>query len=96
MKDCYERWLELSPGIAGKMVVGFTIAPDPNDASRGRVIQAEVGESGLDHTFIEGCVLNALGGLAFDRPSDGQPIKVKYPFQFTSTDGGASDAGYPY
>ncbi|MBI4821391.1 MAG: AgmX/PglI C-terminal domain-containing protein [Deltaproteobacteria bacterium] len=88
IKECYETWLQSNPGLGGKLIVEFTIAADGDE---GRVSGAKVAESELGHVFMEGCIMNAVEDLAFDRP--GEEIKVRYPFQLRTLDGGYADGG---
>ena len=84
IKHCYEQWLKLEPDIAGRVVVTFTIAGDEDD--RGRVTDVDLAESELEHTFMEGCVLNVFGELPFEAPEGGGEVEVNYPLMFASED----------
>ena len=91
VKDCYESWLEINPNLGGTLTVKFRIIEDA--AGEGGVVaDAALGRSDMDHPFLEGCVLNAMSDLRFDRPPDGE-VNVAYPLHFSSPDAGAADAG---
>jgi len=93
IKDCYQEWLKLNPGIGGRMKVKITVTADPEDSSRGQVTGAEVLESEVKNAFIDGCVLNALSDLEFNAPPDGT-MSFVYPFRFSAPDAGVIvDAG---
>lgn len=85
VKDCYESWLPMDPGLGGRLVVTFTI--DTDDAVEGRISQLTVGDAGIGHVPLEGCVLSSLSDLRFDPPLNG-PINVTYPIVLSTLDGG--------
>lgn len=85
VKDCYESWLPMDPGLGGRLVVTFTI--DTDDAVEGRITQLTVGDAGIGHVPLEGCVLSSLSDLRFDPPLNG-PINVTYPIVLSNLDGG--------
>lgn len=85
VKDCYESWLPMNPGLGGKLVVTFTI--DTDDAVEGHITQLTVGDAGIGHVPLEGCVLSSLSDLRFDPPLNG-PINVTYPIVLSTLDGG--------
>ncbi|MER2566694.1 MAG: sigma-70 family RNA polymerase sigma factor [Myxococcaceae bacterium] len=84
VKDCYESWLPMDPGLGGRLVVTFTI--DTDDAVEGRITQLTVGDAGIGHVPLEGCVLSSLSDLRFDPPLSG-PINVTYPITLSPLDG---------
>ncbi len=85
LKDCYEAWLKVKPGLAGKIVPRFTI--DTDDGEVGKVTQVSLGDAGLGHAAFEGCVLNVVSDLRFDAPMDGE-VQVTYPLVFENRDAG--------
>ncbi len=85
VKDCYESWLPMHPGLGGRLVVTFTI--DTDDAVEGRITQIALGDAGIGHVPLEGCILSSLSDLRFDPPLNG-PINVNYPIVLSSLDGG--------
>ncbi len=91
LKRCYESWVKLNPTLGGKMTVKFKIVDDENGPG-GVVKNAALQSSELEHPFLEGCVLNAMSDLEFERPPDGE-VDVTYPLRFSSPDAGVIDAG---
>jgi protein-disulfide isomerase len=84
IKACYQEWLKAQPGLSGKLVANFTIAPQKSSccqAGEARVEKVSLGDSGLGHFAMEGCVLSVVKDLKFQAPTDG-PVKVSYPFTF--------------
>lgn len=86
--ECYEGWVRAHPDLAGRLTVTFTIAdPTPgsaaDDADEARITKVALAASTLDHALLEGCVLNVVSGLRFDRPEDGS-LTVSYPFVFAT------------
>lgn len=71
---CYERGLQKSPNLRGRVGVDFTIN------GRGRVARASIGSSSLRSARVEGCILNRLKSWPFPRPVGGVNVKVSYPF----------------
>jgi outer membrane biosynthesis protein TonB len=71
---CYERGLQRSPSLSGRVGVDFTI----NGA--GRVSRAAVGASSLHSASVEACILGRLKSWPFPKPVGGVNVKVSYPF----------------
>jgi outer membrane biosynthesis protein TonB len=71
---CYERGLQKSPGLSGRVGVDFTIN------GGGRVARAAVGSSSLRSAAVEGCIVNRLKSWPFPKPVGGVNVKVSYPF----------------
>lgn len=85
IKDCFDQWLKLQPALAGKLKVSFTISSD--DAGGGIVSAVSIGDAGMGHVAMEGCVLQVFQELRFEDP--GAAINVTYPIVFVSdADGG--------
>jgi hypothetical protein len=84
IRSCYEDWLQLQPELAGQMKVQFTIESD--DAGAGRVSKTSLGDSGIGHLAMEGCVLNVVSDLSFEEPEG--VLNITYPFRFLQTDAG--------
>jgi TonB family protein len=81
VKYCYEQELVRAPALAGRLVVGFTIAAD------GRVITA-VSEVSMGQPRLESCVLGAVRRWSFPKPGHGGGLTiVRYPFVFTAPSG---------
>jgi hypothetical protein len=74
---CYERALLKDPGLAGKVVLEWTIG------GAGRVTAAKTKSSTLNNASVEACILNSLKGWAFPTPKGGVVI-ISYPFIFNS------------
>ena len=73
-KFCYERKLQLTPELTGKVAVRFTIGAD------GGVTAASSSGSMPDQSVHE-CVVKAIKALKFKAP-DGGVCTVNYPFMF--------------
>lgn len=71
---CYEKGLQVKPGLAGRVGVKFTI----NGA--GSVSSAQVNGSSLNDAQVEGCIINRLRAWPFPKPIGGVNVKVNYPF----------------
>ncbi len=85
LRECYESWLQQQPKLAGDVSINFVI--DANDAGQGGVQRLSIVDGGLGHTMLEGCVLNVMGELSFERPSS--PLNVTYPLRFDTADAGS-------
>jgi hypothetical protein len=82
LRECYAGWVAANPDLHGVIKARFTITPSA-DGSEGRVTDVVAATSTLDQPFLEGCVLNVLGALRFEAPTDG-PLTVSYPFILSS------------
>ena len=71
---CYEKGLQVKPGLSGRVGVKFVI----NGA--GRVSTAGVSSSSLRNSQVEGCIIGRLRGWQFPKPVGGVNVKVQYPF----------------
>jgi hypothetical protein len=85
IKECYAAWRKQQPGLAGALKVAMTIGEDPADASRGKVTGARIANSELQSAAVQGCLLNALETLEFERPQDGK-VEVTLPFRFDAVE----------
>jgi TonB family protein len=74
---CYERALLREAGLAGKVVLEWTIS------TSGRVVAAKTKSSTLRNSAVEACILNALKTWTFPPATGGQVI-ITYPFLFNS------------
>jgi len=87
LKECYEEWQKSAPGLKGKVSVGFRIKAaldlDAGSAPEARVEGVRIGESDLDHVFMEGCVSSVFSELRF-APPEGGSLEVTYPIRFES------------
>ncbi|MBI2375952.1 MAG: AgmX/PglI C-terminal domain-containing protein [Deltaproteobacteria bacterium] len=77
-KYCYEKELNATPTLAGKVGVYFTIAPT------GSVAEASVRETSINNNNVEECVLRVMRSLKFPQPKGGGIVVVTYPFVFAS------------
>ncbi|NVJ05392.1 AgmX/PglI C-terminal domain-containing protein [Myxococcus sp. AM001] len=74
---CYERALLKDPGLAGKVVLQWTIG------ASGRVVAAKTKSSTLRNASVESCILSKLKSWTFPSPKGGVVI-ITYPFLFNS------------
>lgn len=78
---CYEQGLQSNPGIAGRVSVDFTIN------GNGVVKAAAIGNSTLNASVVEQCILMRLKTWKFPLPQGGVDVSVSYPFQFKRVGG---------
>jgi outer membrane biosynthesis protein TonB len=71
---CYERGLQVSPKLSGRVNERFVI----NGA--GRVSSAGVASSSLHNASVESCITSHLKSWQFPKPVGGVNVKVTYPF----------------
>lgn len=71
---CYEKGLQVKPGLKGRVGMNFTIN------GSGVVSSASVGQSLLGSAQVEGCITNRLRTWKFPKPVGGVNVKVQYPF----------------
>jgi hypothetical protein len=76
IKSCYQRELDHTAGLGGKLVVSFTIAAT-GEVTRSKV---DAGKSTLHNGAVEDCVTRQIGKLKF--PAKGGGF-VNYPFIFS-------------
>jgi outer membrane biosynthesis protein TonB len=73
IRRCYDAALAKNPGIAGKLVVDFTIS------GNGKVTATRA--SGLD-ADVEACVAAVIAAIEFPAPTGNAPLNISYPFVF--------------
>src|SRR5688572_26920238 len=73
-RACYQKELNRTPNIGGKLVVRFTIASD-GSVSKAAIVSSTVGSKVVDQ-----CVLRNIRRLRF--PAPGAVSHVNYPFLF--------------
>ena len=71
---CYEQGLQRQPGLQGRVVVHFTIAPT------GRVTTANAASS-MGDAAVQGCIAASVRRLKFPEFPEGL-VRVTYPFTF--------------
>ncbi len=79
IRYCYEKELQRSPGLFGKVATEFVI-----DGS-GAVIEAKVYESTMNDAEVESCISSKIRGWKFPKPEGGGIVLVKYPFLFKAS-----------
>lgn len=76
IRYCYQRELQRSPELAGKVSVRFTIARD------GTVSAARASGS-LESDAVTGCITRRFLQMRFPEPRGGGIVVVSYPFVFS-------------
>lgn len=76
LQYCYERELQRSPELAGKVVMKWVIN------GQGRVTQAQVAETQLRNSNVEGCLAARIKTWTFPAPHGGGIVIINYPFVF--------------
>lgn len=74
---CYERALLKDPGLAGKVVLEWTIG------TNGRVVATKTKSSTLRNPSVEACIMGGLKAWTFP-PARGGAVIITYPFIFNS------------
>ncbi|MFN7147689.1 MAG: AgmX/PglI C-terminal domain-containing protein, partial [Myxococcota bacterium] len=74
--QCYVDGLAEAPGLAGELLVAFTVLPD------GRPVAPEVRRTALWNPEVEACVLREVAQARFPAPEGGAIVRVSYPFTF--------------
>ena len=91
LAECYERALEEQVGLAGTLMVEFTIEGEPEVG--GVVEDTTIAEtSTLRHPSLDECVRETMYTLRLPAPEGSGTVHVRYPFRFAPTDDEA-DAG---
>jgi Ca-activated chloride channel family protein len=76
IRSCYERVLARVPGLAGKVVVKWTID------GQGHVVDATIAQTQLKNAEVEACLLQTVRTWRFPPPAGTQRVTVNYPFVF--------------
>lgn len=76
VRYCYERELQRTPDLAGKVVMKWVI----NGA--GKVTQAQTAETQLRNANVEGCLALRIKTWTFPAPHGGGIVIINYPFVF--------------
>jgi metallo-beta-lactamase class B len=74
VKACYEPQLALKPGLAGRIMVQFTIA------ASGQVVSSVLQHSTMANEEVERCTVAAVRSWQFPKPIGGGVVIVSYPF----------------
>jgi TonB family protein len=77
VQRCYEAALMKTPGLAGKVVLEWSIS------TSGKVISSKSKSSSLKDASVESCILRALNNWQFP-PAKGNSVIITYPFIFNS------------
>jgi TonB family protein len=78
VKFCYNKQLTRFPDLQGKVTLSWIITMD------GSVLKARVKTSSLGNADAESCMVRALEGWKFPKPTGGV-VQVDYPFLFGAT-----------
>lgn len=78
IRACYIQELDRDPDLEGKITVSFLID------GTGQVADAEIGETTMNDTVVEECIMLNVRRWRFPAPGDGGEIRVNYPFTFVS------------
>lgn len=76
IRYCYEKELQSTPGLAGKIAVKWTISP------QGRVTTATVVETLMKNRNVENCLASRVRNFVFPEPKGGGNVVVTFPFVF--------------
>lgn len=74
--ECYDLLVAKGGRQTGVVRVRFVIAPT------GKVSEATIAESELDHPRTESCIVDVMRSLDFPEPRGGGTVVVTYPFTF--------------
>lgn len=74
IRYCYEKELQRTPGIFGKVSTQFTIS------GQGTVIDSRVTQTTLGNQAVERCITQKIRTWKFPKPKGGGIVVVNYPF----------------
>lgn len=74
---CYEKGLQATPTIGGRVAVNFVIGP------AGKITTANVAQSSLGSRMVENCMLERMRTWQFPHPIGKVNVDVLYPFELT-------------
>jgi outer membrane biosynthesis protein TonB len=77
VQRCYEAALLHTPGLAGKVVLEWTIS------TAGKVVGSKSKSSTMKDVSVEACILRALNNWQFP-PAKGNSVIITYPFIFNA------------
>ena len=78
IRSCYERELNRTPDLVGKIVVEFDIG------EKGTVLRAVVKTNELGNRAVGDCLTSRLKTWRFPEPPTNEVVTVAYPFAFTN------------
>jgi len=76
IKTCYQRQLQRTPGLGGKVVVRWEIN------ATGKVMRARVSKTTMRNGRVEDCIVRQVMRMQFPKPRGGSKAVVNYPFVF--------------
>ncbi len=76
---CYERQLNFSPQLSGKISIHFVIG------KAGQVLTSSILEDTMKNQSVSQCVLTEVKSWTFPPPRGGTLVNVDYPFVFESS-----------
>lgn len=78
IRSCYERELNKTPDLVGKLTVEFDIG------EQGRVLRAAVKVNELGNRAVAECLTSRLKTWRFPEPPTNEVVTVAYPFAFSN------------
>jgi TonB family protein len=79
VRFCYEQQLNARPDLEGRVMVSFIIAPS------GAVQSAAVGNTTINNSNVEACIVQAVRRWTFPAPDGGGVVGVNYPFVLSTS-----------
>ena len=76
LNSCYKEERQRNPQASGKALFAFTVQKD------GHTDEVRLLASTLKSPVMEGCLVGKIESWQLTPPSDGKPMKVRYPFSF--------------
>jgi len=80
-RECYVAWRRLQPELSGRISISFEITRDPSNPEVGRVTSVQLGDSELQHPFLEGCILGRFYDFQFEGMTEDK-IVTRIPMMF--------------
>ena len=79
IRYCYERQLQVNPGLNGKVRIEWVIT------AQGRVRSTKVMESTMGNVQVERCMMRKIRTWLFPKPKGGGIVIVTYPWVLKPT-----------